>query len=120
MTAPVFVFGSNLRGVHGAGAALYALHDHGAIYGQGIGLQGNSYALPTKDEHIRTLPLDAIRQHVENFKAFAREQPEMTFQVTAIGCGLAGYRPSQIAPMFSDVPDNCQLPNEFQTELGRG
>ena len=113
MTSTIFVFGSNLAGRHGKGAALYARQHHGAIYGQGIGLQGDSYAIPTKDEHIRTLPLDVIRHHVEDFKRFAAEHPETTFQVTAIGCGLAGYKPEQIGPMFADAPANCQLPDEF-------
>ncbi|HTU17552.1 MAG TPA: hypothetical protein VMG10_05765 [Gemmataceae bacterium] len=97
----IFVFGSNLAGRHGKGAALYARQHHGAIYGQGVGLQGSSYAIPTKDEHIRTLPLERIAEYVEEFKALARAYPDLTFQVTAIGCGLAGYKPHQIAPMFA-------------------
>jgi hypothetical protein len=110
----VFVFGSNLAGRHGKGAALFARQNHGAIYGQGTGLQGQSYAIPTKDENIRTLPLDRIKPYVDEFIAFATAHPEMTFQVTAIGCGLAGYKPAQIAPMFADAPSNCQLPDEFR------
>jgi len=113
MRKSIFVFGSNLAGRHGKGAALYARQHHGAVYGQGIGLQGDSYAIPTKDEHLRTLPLAVIRQHVEDFKRFAAEHPEMTFQVTAIGCGLAGCKPDQIGPMFADAPPNCTLPDEF-------
>jgi hypothetical protein len=85
----IFVFGSNLAGRHGKGAALYARRHHGAVYGQGVGLQGDSYTIPTKDEHLRTLPLETIRGSVEEFKEFARNLPEMTFQVTAIGCGPA-------------------------------
>jgi hypothetical protein len=114
----IFVFGSNLAGRHGKGAALIARQRHGAVYGQGVGLQGSSYAIPTKDERLRPLPLEAIRGYVEEFKAFARQHPEQTFQVTAIGCGLAGYRPDQIAPMFADAPANCVLPDEFKG-LGR-
>ncbi len=116
---PVFVFGSNLTGRHGKGAALHARQHHGAIYGRGVGLQGNSYAIPTKDEHVRALPLDRIKPYVDQFLAFAKDHPEMTFQVTAIGCGLAGYKPPQIAPMFHDAPPNCILPPEFLHELGR-
>ena len=116
---PIFVFGSNLAGRHGKGTALHALEHHGAIYGQGVGLQGNSYAIPTKDEHIRTLPLDHIRPYVDEFLGYAAAHPELTFQVTAIGCGLAGYKPSQIAPMFRDAPGNCILPPEFLRELDR-
>jgi len=114
---PVFVFGSNLAGRHGKGAALFAREQRGAIYGQGEGFQGNSYGIPTKDEYIRTLPLDAVALHVERFKAFAAAHPDMHFQVTAIGCGLAGYTPAQIAPLFRGVPGNCLLPPEFEKIL---
>jgi hypothetical protein len=113
----IFVFGSNLAGRHGKGAALCARHNHGAIYGQGIGLQGSSYAIPTKDERLKSLPLDAIREYVEQFKSFAAAHPEMTFQVTPIGCGLAGYSAKQIAPMFSNAPRNCMLPEVFTTVI---
>lgn len=116
--AVIFVFGSNLAGRHGKGAALYARQHHGAIYGQGVGLQGNSYAIPTKDARLKSLPLEEIRRYVEDFKAFAHSHLEMTFQVTAIGCGLAGYRPGQIAPMFGASPANCILPPEFVEVMG--
>lgn len=114
MTRKIFVFGSNLRGVHGAGAAKCALEEHGAIYGCGIGMQGNSYAIPTKDWNIRTLPLGQIHIHVEHFIRFAKANPDLTFQVTRIGCGLAGYTPEVIAPMFKGVPDNCEMPEDFK------
>lgn len=110
----IFVFGSNLRGCHGAGAALFARQNHGAVLGVGVGLRGNSYAIPTKDEHIHTLPLDRIAAYVADFLTFARENPEMEFQVTAIGCGLAGLKPFQIGPMFKGAPPNCFLPEEFK------
>jgi hypothetical protein len=109
----IFVFGSNLAGRHGKGAALHARQHHGAIYGQGEGLQGSSYGIPTKDERLRTLPLETVRDHVERFKGFARQHPELTFEVTAIGCGLAGYKPEDIAPFFAGSPENCILPDEF-------
>jgi hypothetical protein len=109
----IFVFGSNLGGRHGKGAALYARQNHGAIYGQATSLQGESYAIPTKDANLRTLPLEEIQRHVECFKSFARSHPHMTFQVTPIGCGLAGYTPQQIAPMFKASPENCALPAVF-------
>lgn len=109
----IFVFGSNLAGRHGKGAALHAREHHGAIYGQGIGLQGSSYGIPTKDAQIRTLPLHQIRRHVDDFKAFAASRPDLEFQVTAIGCGLAGYTPADIAPLFRDAPRNCTLPDVF-------
>lgn len=110
---PIFVFGSNLAGRHGKGAALTAMREHGAIYGQGVGLQGDAYAIPTKDRSLRPLPLGEIRLHVRDFIDFAIFVPDLQFRVTAIGCGLAGFRPAQIAPMFVGAPSNCDLPNEF-------
>lgn len=115
----IFVFGSNLAGRHGKGAALFAKENHGAIYGQGEGLQGRSYGIPTKDENIRTLPLQRVSEAVEKFKQFAAAHPDMKFQVPPIGCGLAGYKPGQIAPMFKDSPNNVVLPNEFRQVLER-
>lgn len=113
MGDPVFVFGSNLAGRHGKGAALWARQHRGAIYGQGVGPQGNSYAIPTKDERLRTLALAVIRYHVNTFLIHAREHSGEQFQLTPIGCGLARYRPEDIAPMFRDAPANVQLPPEF-------
>jgi hypothetical protein len=112
----IFVFGSNLAGRHGKGAALFAKQFHGAIYGVGEGLQGNSYAIPTKDAKLRSRPLPDISFSVLEFLNFATNHPKLTFQVTAIGCGLAGYSPEQIAPMFQaiqPVPSNVILPKEF-------
>lgn len=106
----IFVFGSNLAGRHGKGAALEARLKHGAIYGQGNGLQGQSYAIPTKDVYLRSLPLETIQFYVDVFIGIAKERPELTFNVTRIGCGLAGYTDSQIAPMFKGAPINCNLP----------
>lgn len=117
MDRPIFVFGSNLAGRHGKGAALFARQHHGAVYGQGEGLQGGSYAIPTKGLRIETLPLAEIKSHVERFLSFARDRQDLSFQVTAIGCGLAGYTPAQIAPMFEDAPANCRLPAEFTAVL---
>lgn len=120
MTDPVFVFGSNLAGIHGAGAARFAKLQHGAIWGQGEGYQGNSYGIPTKDERIITRGLSDIEASVATFKQFARNNPEMVFQLTPIGCGLAGLKPTQIAPMFADAPDNVLLPDEFKAVLYPG
>lgn len=117
MGEPVFVFGSNQAGRHGKGAALWALQHRGAIYGQGEGPQGNSYAIPTKDGMLRTLPREDIGAAVDRFLDFARSRRDLTFQVTPIGCGLAGYKPEQIAGMFSSVPPNVQLPHEFLSVL---
>lgn len=113
----IFVFGSNLAGRHGKGASLTARRQYGAVVGIGIGRQGDAYAIPTKDEALRTLPLDIIRGHVADFLAYARANPDLRFLVTAIGCGLAGYSPPDIAPMFAGAPRNCFLPREFQTLL---
>jgi hypothetical protein len=96
-----------------ARARRYARQHHGAIDGQGIGLQGNSDAIPTKDARLRTLPLGQISTYVDEFKLFAASRPDLTLQVTPIGCGLAGYTPAQIAPMFKDAPANCMLPDSF-------
>lgn len=110
----IFVFASNLAGRHGKGSALEAVRKHGAIYGVGIGLQGNSYAIPTKDAHLNILPLDGIKYHVEYFEFFAMAHRQFTFNVVAIGCGLAGYTPRQIGPLFQYRPSNVRLPAEFQ------
>jgi hypothetical protein len=106
----IFVFGSNLAGRHGKGAALEAVTKHGAVYGKGVGLYGKSYAIPTKDEDLKTLPLNRIGKYVDTFLRFARLNPEMKFEVTRIGCGLAGYEDKDIAPMFKDSPNNVILP----------
>lgn len=116
-SSPVFVFGSNLAGRHGKGAALWARQHRGAIYGQGVGRQGNAYAIPTKDDRLRVLPLDAIQAYVRKFLDYAHQRPSTVFELTPIGCGLAGYRPEQIAPMFSDAPSNVQLPDAFSSVL---
>lgn len=109
----VFVFGSNLAGKHGKGAALHALTYFGAEYGKGQGRQGNSYAIPTKISPYISMPLEDIKNYVENFLVYAQEHYWESFNVTAIGCGLAGYTPEQIAPMFKNCPDNVNLPQEF-------
>ena len=110
----VFVFGSNLLGIHGAGAALFAKRNHGAVQGVGEGLRGNSYALPTKKTPYVYMGLEDVRGHVETFKAHARANPAINYQVTAVGTGRAGFSVAQIGPMFSDAPDNCELCVEFE------
>jgi hypothetical protein len=106
----IFVFGSNLAGRHGKGAALFARTNYAAEYGVGVGRTGMAYAIPTKDERIVTLPLERIAPYVRTFLDYAQAHPELEFMVTRIGCGLAGYSDDQIAPMFADAPSNCQLP----------
>jgi hypothetical protein len=115
----IFVFGSNLRGAHGAGAAKFAHENCGAEYGKGIGRSGMSYAIPTKDYNIQTLPLSHIMLYVEDFLQYAEEHFDEKFQLTPIGCGLAGYKPEQIAPMFKHGPFNLVLPAEFIEVLVR-
>lgn len=110
----IFVFGSNLAGRHGKGAALVAKQRYGAIYGQGSGRQGDSYAIPTKGMRLEVLPLDTIRFYVNSFIKYASENRDRYFQVTKIGCGLAGYIPEQIGPMFKGAPSNCELSPEFE------
>ena len=109
----IFVFGSNLAGRHGAGSARAAYRHHGAKMGQGVGLQGNSYGIPTKNEKLAILPLSAIMLYVADFLAFASERPTWQFDLVAIGCGLAGYEPADIAPMFKGATVNVHLPREF-------
>lgn len=106
----IFVFGSNLRGAHGAGAALDAVMEHGAENGVGEGLTGNAYALPTKDERIAVRTLEDIAGSVERFKRFARVATGTKFFLTRVGCGLAGYTDEDIAPMFADAPPNVRKP----------
>lgn len=112
----IFVFGSNLAGRHGAGSALHAKRFYGAISGQGEGRQGSSYGIPTKDAVLQTLPLDVIRRHVDTFLAYAAaHETSLRFEVVAIGCGLALYKESEIAPMFAGAPANCELPRGWRT-----
>lgn len=120
MSEPVFVFGSNLAGRHGKGAALWAKQHRGAVYGRGEGYHGNSYAIPTKDAALRSLHLDEVRRYVARFIAFARQNPHLQFQLTPIGCGLAGYSAEQIAPMFKDAPANVIMPADFSAVLTQG
>lgn len=109
----VFVFGSNLAGRHGKGAALYARQHHGAVYGQGEGLQGSSYGIPTKDRRLQSRRLEEIAESISKFIEFARGRPDLQFEVTPVGCGLAGYRQEQIKPFFEPLPANCYFSKEW-------
>ncbi|QYW01783.1 hypothetical protein PP761_gp12 [Stenotrophomonas phage Paxi] len=117
MKKTIFVFGSNEGGIHGAGAALFAYQKKGARFGHGYGHSGNSWAIPTKgvltigDNRMvgDTLPLERIQQYVAGFLAFAHGHPDMEFEVTRIGCGLAGLKDEDIAPMFHNAPSNCSF-----------
>lgn len=113
--AEIFVFGSNLEGRHKKGAALCAFKEYGAIMGQGVGLQGNAYAIPTKSTPWKSLSLFIINAHVSIFMIHALENSINSYIVTPIGCGLAGYEACNIAPMFrlaTNLP-NVRLPKEF-------
>jgi hypothetical protein len=102
----VFVFGSNLSGIHGAGAAWSASKKYGAQWGLGIGRCGRAYAIPTKDEDINTLPISEVAKHVQDFVQYAAEHSSEDFHVTQIGCGLAGFTARQIAPLFTEATPN--------------
>ena len=110
----IFVFGSNLAGRHGKGAALHARKHHGAIYGKGVGRQGQSYAIPTKDANLQTLPLSIVAGHIDDFINYAINNPDLKFEVTRVGCGLAGYTEQQIAPLFKNAPSNCKMPEGWR------
>lgn len=106
----VFVFGSNLAGMHGGGAARVARKLFGAVMGQGVGLQGQSYAIPTMQGGVET-----IKPYVDEFIAFAESHPELKFYVTRIGCGIAGFTDAEIAPLFKNAlgKPNIVLPRDF-------
>ena len=109
----IFVFGSNLAGRHGAGAAQYAFEKFGAEIGAREGMTGKCYAIPTKDERIRTLKISEIEKYVKNFIVFAKYNDDMEFFLTDIGCGLAGYSPEKIAPLFVKAPKNVHFSKNF-------
>lgn len=125
-TDAIFVFGSNEGGFHGAGAAKFALTYRGAKLGLAFGLEGQSFAIPTKDKTIRhTLPLDKIKEYVDSFiwqargECFNREHyKDLEFQVTRIGCGLAGLKDEDVAPLFKDAPSNCWFDDYWKPYLG--
>lgn len=112
----IFVFGSNLAGYHGAGAAYQARMKFGAQPGVGEGYTGRCYAIPTKDGKLEPLPLGSIFMRVRKFIEESQKNPHLQHLVTAIGCGYAGYTPIEIAPAFLQagfVPQNISLPEEF-------
>ena len=111
----VFVFGSNLAGMHGGGAARIAHLHFGAVMGNGDGMQGQSYAIPTMQGGV-----DTIRPYVDKFIAYAKQHPDRHFLVTRIGCGIAGFSADEIAPLFADAAavENISLPDDFWEEIG--
>ena len=106
----VFVFGSNLAGMHGGGAAWVAFQKFGAVLGCGVGLRGQSYAIPTMQGGV-----DTIKPYVDEFIDYAKSRPELFFYVTRIGCGIAGFRDREIAPLFQAAKEveNICLPESF-------
>ena len=107
----IFVFGSNLSGSHGGGAAWLAYKKFGAIWGQGVGLQGQSYGIPTMQGGVET-----IKPYVDEFIDFAKSRPDLTFLVTRIGCGIAGFCNEEIAPLFAEAKgvENIVLPKGWE------
>lgn len=117
----IFVFGSNEAGRHGKGAAL-AARRWGAVLGEAEGLQGQTYGIPTKDSNVKkALSVGKIRKYVDRFIAFAKQNPQLRFLVTEIGCGLSGYSAADIAPLFRDAlaVENIFLPGSFWNQLVR-
>ena len=113
----VFVFGSNLSGMHGGGAAATAHRCFGAVWGKGVGLYGQSYAIPTMQGGVKT-----VKPYVDEFIEFAKNHPELRFLVTKIGCGIAGFHEEQIAPLFAEAVDvkNIILPRDFVEIIKNG
>jgi len=118
----IFVFGSNEKGIHGGGAARAAREKHGAVLQQGFGPQGNSFGIPTcakpTGEPNHEIALDKIKYYVDCFIVYANQHPELEFQVTQVGCGLAGWTPEQIAPLFCASPANCLFDTAWEPFLG--
>jgi hypothetical protein len=115
----IFVFGSNQSGRHGAGAAKTAL-GWGAVWGQAEGMQGRTYGIPTKDSSVlKTLSIGEIKPYVDRFIEFAKTRPDLSFLVTEVGCGLAGLKPKDVAPLFKASIDqeNIHLPARFWHKL---
>ena len=112
----IFVFGSNLAGMHGGGAARLAYQKFGAIWGQGVGLQGQSYGIPTMQGGV-----DTIKPYVDEFIEFAKTHPQLKFLVTEIGCGIAGFSVEEIAPLFKQAieVENIYLPERFWLVLNQ-
>lgn len=112
----IFVFGSNLAGMHGGGAARLAYQKFGAIWGQGVGLQGQSYGIPTMQGGV-----DTIKPYVDEFIEFAKTHPQLNFLVTEIGCGIAGFSVEEIAPLFEQAieVENIYLPERFWMVLNQ-
>ncbi|NHC04179.1 hypothetical protein G9F31_10405 [Acinetobacter sp. 187] len=110
----VFVFGSNMAGTHAGGAAKTALLHFGAMKGAGRGWSGQSYAIPTMNEHLQQMPLSQIQHYIEDFKIYTKNHPKLKYFITSIGCGVAGYKVEEIAPMFKGISKNVIFPISFR------
>lgn len=113
----IFVFGSNLQGRHGKGAALHAKINHGAKNGVGVGMTGNSYALPTKITPYQSLSFDEVKKHIADFLNYAEKNNNKIFHLTKVGCGLAGFKEKDISELFKNASDNIFLINEKEEIL---
>lgn len=110
----VFVFGSNLAGTHAGGAAKMALIHFGAVKGAGRGWAGQSYAIPTMNEHLQQMPLSQIQHYIEDFKIYTKNHLKNKYFITSVGCGVAGYKVEEIAPMFKGISRNVIFPVSFR------
>ncbi len=110
----VFVFGSNLAGTHQGGAAKTAHLFFGATKGVGRGWAGQSFAIPTMNEHLQQMPLSQIQHYIDDFKIYAKNHPKMKYFITSVGCGVAGYKVEEIAPMFKGIARNVIFPVSFR------
>lgn len=115
----IFVFGSNKSGIHGAGAARYAYERLGAEWGVGEGPTGKCYALPTKGKKIEFIPIGEVEDAVIAFLHYARKKSNQQFKVTAVGCGLGGFKHEQIAPFFRYASSNCYFDEVWRPYLGK-
>lgn len=110
----IFVFGSNMAGTHAGGAAKIALQHFGATKGVGRGWAGQSFAIPTMNEHLQQMPLSQIQYYIDDFKIYVKNHPKMKFFITAVGCGVAGYKVEEIAPMFKGIGRQVIFPSSFR------
>lgn len=110
----VFVFGSNMAGQHTHGAARIAQQYFGAMKNVGRGWAGQSFAIPTLNEHLQRVPLSQIEHYIDDFKIYVKHHPKIKYFITALGCGIAGYKVSEIAPLFKGIHDNVILPESFK------
>ncbi len=113
----IFVFGSNLSGIHGAGAAKQAMNVYGAKFGEAIGITGRCYAIPTKGLNISFMTLEEIKPYIEDFVNFTYYYPKLKFFVTRVGCGLAGFKDEEFAILFKSCNNNCNMPEQWKVYL---